>query len=57
MLVGEVQGGNTDYGDGAGPRPKITIRNTYSFDNDNSQKLNYLGASNIYNAYSVTFSR
>ena len=57
VLVGEVQGGNTDYGDGAGPRPKITIRNTYSFDNDNSQKLTYLGASNIYNAYSVTFSR
>lgn len=57
VLVGEVQGSKTDYGDGEGPRPKTEIRNTYSFDNENSQKLTYLGASNIYNAYNVTFSR
>lgn len=57
ILVGEVQSGNTDYGDGAGPRPKIGIRNTYSFYEDNSQRLTYLGASNIYNAYNVTFSK
>lgn len=57
ILDSEVQGGNTDYGDGTGPRPKTEIRNSYSFNVDSSTKLVQLGVSNIYNAYSVTFSK
>ena len=55
VLIGEVSGGSTDYGDG--PRPKIEMKNTYNFDIYDSQKMTFNGVSNIYNTYSVTFCK
>lgn len=56
ILTAEVQDGYTKFADITSENPQI--RNSYSFEVvDNNQKLTMLGASNIYNAYSVTFSK
>lgn len=56
ILTAEVQGGYTKFAGITSENPQI--RNSYSFEVvENNQKLTMLGASNIYNAYSVTFSR
>ena len=56
ILTAEVQGGYTKFAGITSENPQI--RNSYSFEVvENNKKLTMLGASNIYNAYSVTFSK
>lgn len=55
ILEGEKQGGYTKFGNVTSPNPEVV--NTYNFTGDQSYKVAYTGLSNIYNAYSITFSK
>lgn len=56
ILTEEEQGGRTEI-PGHGSSSKPIISNSYSFDGDISTKLSYIAFSNIYNTYSITFSK
>ncbi|MBR3976507.1 MAG: hypothetical protein IKJ95_01615 [Bacteroidaceae bacterium] len=55
ILEGEKQGGYTKFGNVTSPNTEVV--NTYNFTGDQSYKVAYTGLSNIYNAYSITFSK
>ena len=55
ILTDEVQGGYTKFGNIKSENP--VVRNSYSFSGDIDSKMMYSGISNIYNTYSVTYSK
>lgn len=55
ILTEEIQGGYTKFDNTTSNN--IKIRNTYSFDGDVNFKVAYNAFSNIYDTYSITFSK
>ena len=55
ILTDEVQGGYTKFGNVTSENTEV--RNSYNFDGDVNNKLMYSGISNVYDTYSVTFSK
>ena len=55
ILSEEVQGGYTKFGNVTSENPEV--KNSYNFNGDINTKMMYSGISNIYNSYSITFSK
>ena len=55
ILTDEVQGGYTKFGNVTSENPEV--KNSYNFNGDINTKMMYSGISNIYNSYSITFSK
>ena len=55
ILTDEIQSGYTKFGNVTSENTEI--RNSYHLDGDANTKFTYSGISNIYNTYSVTFSK
>ena len=55
VLSEELQGGYTKFG--TMTSDNIKVHNTYSFDGDANFKLAYNAFSNIYDTYSINFSK
>lgn len=55
ILTDEVQDGYTKFGNVTSENTEV--RNSYNFDGDVNNKLMYSGISNVYDTYSVTFSK
>ena len=55
ILTDEIQSGYTKFGNVTSENTEV--RNSYYFDGDANMKFMYSGISNVYNTYSVTFTK